>query len=135
MTILVHSGTSSSDVVLRVGLHSMTCSATSVTLDMADAALLDPGMVLEHDSELTQVVNAPQQVRGRQWSVRVTRGFGGTTARRHDPAFWQIKAGPQVIGPGQPPILLDAPRPWKCGTCGAPAQQGDTCHYCRGPRP
>ena len=24
--------------------------------------------------------------------------------------------------------------PWKCGTCGAPAQQGNACWYCKGPR-
>lgn len=142
MTILVHSGTSSSDLWsqefdramgLRAGLHSMTGSSMSVTLDMADAALLDPGTVLEHDGEMIQVVNAPQQVRGRQWSVRVARGFGGTTTRRHDPAFWHVAASPSrpaptEIGPRQ--IVV-----WKCSTCGAPAQRGAICHYCRGPRP
>jgi hypothetical protein len=127
------------DVALRVGLHSMTGASTVVTLDIADAAVLDPGMLLEHDGEMIQVVNAAQEVRGRQWSVRVSRGWGGTTTRRHDPAYWRIANGPArqeplTIGPGQV-VLLEPPKPWDCKTCGAPAQQGERCHYCRGGRP
>lgn len=124
--MLVHSGTSAQDIGRHVPLQALSPEMIDAYVPGPEVAALRAGMILEREGEQVLITNVSGQV------VRIVRGYGGTTIRRHPTAFWQIQAAPLVIGPGSPPIFLDASAVRAdCRTCGAPAQAaGERCRYC-----